>query len=125
MHQEEMMTMEQLLQLYEGLHETIRKNELIIKAICFAWALVILLICGLFEAIVSGVEHTVGIALLTLLGLYFLTEGGFLFKRLNAEIGESKTMLKAVVVMIQEHRQTLTGMNPVFLKAVDLRLRRF
>jgi hypothetical protein len=85
---------------------------------------VILLICGLFEAIVSGVEQTVGIALLSLLGLYFLTEGGFLFKRLNAEIGESKTMLKAVVVMIQEHRQTLTGMNPVFLKAVDLRMQR-
>jgi putative Mn2+ efflux pump MntP len=124
MPQEEMMTMEQLLQLYEGLHGTISRNELIIKAICFGFALVILLICGLCEAIVNGAETTVGVALLSLLGLYFLTEGWFLFKRLKAEISESKTMLKTVVAMIAEYRQTLSGMNPVFLKAIDLRLQR-
>lgn len=128
MHHEEMATMEQLLQLYEGLHETVRRNELIVKAIYAGFVLLALVFNGLSHTILNNPEIRGGIALnfipVLLLTLYCSVEGGFLVKRLKAESKEAKSKLKEVMVLTHEYRQTLADLNPIFLKAVDIRLLR-
>ncbi|WP_213664185.1 hypothetical protein [Stutzerimonas stutzeri] len=132
MHQEEMVTMEQLLQLYEGLHETIRRNELTIRAIAAGFVLLMLMFSTLSNAILWNPNipgGKTGIALLFIPVLAFtllsLAVGWSQVKGLKVEIYDAKTKLKDVVALILEYRQTLSGLNPVFLKAVDLRLLRY
>ena len=131
MHQEEMLTMDQLLQLYEGLHETIRKNDLALMAIGGGFVVLVLL-CSMFSILVmwtpgtaSGFSGTTLLHIPTLaFALMSLYIGLAKIKRIKAESNEARSTLKGVVVMVHEYRQTLSGLNPVFLKAVDLRLLR-
>lgn len=129
MHQEQMLTMDQLLQLYEGLHETVRRNELTLKLILAGMVLLLLVFSGvanLANLIINsafGTSSMVGLsfAVMTFCVIAFVN-GCFMFRRVNTETGNSKSKLKEVVVLVHEYRQTLTGLNPVFMKAVDMRL---
>lgn len=129
MHQEEMMTMDQLLQLYEGLHATVRRNELTIKAMGAGFVLLVLLFSVVSSTILWNQNipfGRLGIALsycpALLIAIAGLVVGEGMFRRINDETKDAKARLKEVVGLIHEYRQTLSDLNPVFLKAVDMRL---
>jgi len=129
MNMEKMMVMEQLLQLYEGLHETVRRNSMIVEVVYAGFWLLALITLGLCfitqgkADIPGGVPMYYPLIGVGLIALQCCISGGLMIKRLKDESKEAKSTLKGVVVMIHEYRQlVLPGISPVFLKAVDMRL---
>lgn len=128
MRQEQMMTMNQLLQVFEGLHNTVSQNGLIIKATYFGLVVLVLLLAignhAVVESSTTPASLTWGVVSTAIIGLHFLAVAAFLVKRLKSEIKDANVRLKEVLGMAIEYRKTLAGLDPAFLKAVDLRLQR-